>query len=97
MQPIDLSNFSKQYLLELRHILHDIHQARVLHGDPKSRNMMISREQDRVLRIDFDSAQIFSEDSLTPRQETWVKEEIEMMEYFVEALVCSSHPVYSFD
>lgn len=98
MQSIALSNYSKQYLVELRHILHDIHQARVLHGDPKPRNMMISlRKQDRVLWIDFDSAQTFPEDFLSPRQETWVKEEVEMMEYFVEALVGFSYPGYSFD
>ncbi|KAK9366645.1 hypothetical protein V1509DRAFT_231242 [Lipomyces kononenkoae] len=87
MQPIDLSNFSEHYLAKLSQILNDIHQARVLHGDPKPRNMMISwGEQDRVLWIDFDSAQTFSEDSLSPRQETWVKDEVEMMDYFVEAL-----------
>ncbi|KAJ5198189.1 uncharacterized protein N7498_007306 [Penicillium cinerascens] len=85
VQPIDLSNFSPQYLHELRLILDDIHLTGVLHGDPKPRNMMISRDQSRVLWIDFDSAQTFSE-SLTPRQKTWIEEENEMMDYFVKAL-----------
>lgn len=43
MQPMCLSNFSKDYLDRFRHILDDIHQAGVLHGDAKPRNMMISR------------------------------------------------------
>lgn len=66
MQPINLSNFSKLRLTELRLSLDEIHQAGVYHGDPKPRNMMIcccSGEQleERVLWIDFDSAQTFSE------------------------------------
>ncbi|OQD74624.1 hypothetical protein PENDEC_c010G06668 [Penicillium decumbens] len=85
MQPIDLSNFSSQYLQELSHILEDIHRAGVLHGDPKPRNMMISWDRDRVLWIDFDSSQTFS-DGLSARQRTWFEEEKEMMDDFVKAL-----------
>ncbi|KGO78260.1 hypothetical protein PITC_036280 [Penicillium italicum] len=85
MQPIDLDNFSSQYLRELSQKLEDIHLAGVLHGDPKPRNMMISRDQGRVLWIDFDSAQTFSE-SLSTRQRTWIEEENEMMHYFAKAL-----------
>lgn len=98
MQPIGLSNFSQHYLDQLRDILHDIHKAGILHGDPKPRNMVISPgEGDKVLWIDFDSAQTFSEDSLSPRQETWVKEEIEMVDFFVDALVGFSHLGHGFD
>jgi len=88
MQPIDLSNFSSQYLQKLSHILEDIHRAGVLHGDPKPRNMMISWDRDRVLWIDFDSSQAFS-DGLSARQRTWFEEEKEMMDDFVKALVGS--------
>lgn len=87
MQLIDLSNFLLQYLREFGHVLKEIHRAGVLHGDPKPRNMMISGDQGRVLWIDFDSAQTFS-GSLSTRQRTWIEEENEMIEYFVEALVC---------
>lgn len=87
MKPIDLSNFSLQSLRELGHILGEIHHAGVLHGDPKPRNMMISRDRGRALWIDFDSAQTFPQ-SLSTRQQTWIKDENEMMEYFIEALVC---------
>ena len=60
--------------------------------------MMICRgEGDKVLWIDFDSAQTFSEDLLSPRQEMWVKEEVEMMDFFVEALVGFSHLFHNFD
>ncbi|KAB8212983.1 hypothetical protein BDV33DRAFT_230783 [Aspergillus novoparasiticus] len=87
LQSIDLSNFSLIRLAKLREILDDIHRARVLHGDPKPRNMMVSLgEYERVLWIDFDSAQTFSEGNLSPRQEKWIKEEVEMMDYFVDAL-----------
>ncbi|KAL1999981.1 hypothetical protein VTN02DRAFT_3711 [Thermoascus thermophilus] len=37
-----------------------MHQAKILHSDPKPRNMMIA--ENRVLWIDFDSAQTFLED-----------------------------------
>lgn len=96
MRPIDLSNFSSQCLRELRLILENIHLAGVLHGDPKPKNMMITRDQGRVLWIDFDSVQTFSE-SLTTRQEMWIKEEVEMMVYFVKALVSSEQKVCSVD
>lgn len=88
MLSINLSNFSKYRLAKLHRILDDIHQAGVLHGDPKPRNMMICPgEQGRVLWIDFDSAQTFSESVPSARQETWVEEEVEIMNYFVEVLV----------
>lgn len=91
LQPIDLSNSSEKRLAKLRKILDDIHRAKVLHGDPKPRNMMVSSgEYDRVLWIDFDSAQTFSEDDLPSRQEKWIKEEVEMIDYFVNALVSTS-------
>ncbi|KAJ5341356.1 hypothetical protein N7541_010480, partial [Penicillium brevicompactum] len=83
--PMNLDNFSSQYLRELAHILEDIHLAGVLHGDPKPRNMMISRDRGKALWIDFDSAQTFSE-SLTTRQRAWIEEENEVVDYFVEAL-----------
>ncbi|PLB49171.1 hypothetical protein P170DRAFT_357004 [Aspergillus steynii IBT 23096] len=88
MRMIDLSNFSERRVSELRRILlEDIHPAGVLHGDPMPRNMMVQDKDGRVLWIDFDSAQTFTEDGfLTPRQEWWVKEEVEMVDYFVDAL-----------
>ncbi|KAE8373241.1 hypothetical protein BDV26DRAFT_72956 [Aspergillus bertholletiae] len=91
LQQIDLSIFSEQRLARFRKILDDIHKVNVLHGDPNPRNMMVSLgEYDRVLRIDFDSAQILSEGELSPKQERWIKEEVEMVDYFVVALVSSS-------
>ncbi|KAF5854836.1 hypothetical protein ETB97_011115 [Aspergillus alliaceus] len=85
MKKIDLSNFSRQRVESLRNILFQMHQAKILHGDPYPRNMMIAKN--RVLWIDFDSAQTFLEDqALTPSQDRRFKEEVELMEYFVEAL-----------
>ncbi|OJJ29729.1 hypothetical protein ASPWEDRAFT_55318 [Aspergillus wentii DTO 134E9] len=57
-------------------ILDEIHTANVYHADAKPRNMM----------IDFDSAQIFSEGGRSARQERWIKQEVEMVGYFVDAL-----------
>ena len=93
MKPIGLSNFSRGYLVKFRQILDDIHQAGVYHGDAKPRNMMISQEEGgkdtRVLWIDFDSVQTFSSDErpLSQKQERWVREEDELVDYFIEALV----------
>lgn len=89
-QSLDLSNYSEKRLAKLREILDDIHKAKVLHGDPMPRNMMVSLgEQERVLWIDFDSAQTFLDGNLSPKQESRIEEEIELMGYFVEALVSS--------
>ncbi|KAH8433426.1 uncharacterized protein LDX57_011060 [Aspergillus melleus] len=87
LQQIDLSNFSKKRLAKLREILDNIHKAKVLHGDPRPRNMMVSlAEYERVLWVDFDSAQTFPEDDLSLRQAKWVEEEVEIVDYFVDAL-----------
>ena len=95
LQPIDLSNFSEKRLARLREILDKINRAKVLHGDPKPRNMMVSSgEYDRVLWIDFDSAQTFSEDDLSSRQDNWIKEEVEINKLFcscVRKYQCSSY------
>lgn len=93
MKSINLSNFSKEYLHKFRQFLDDIHQAGILHGDTRPRNMMVSQgKQDRVLWIDFDSAQMFSRDCLSQRQEQWIQEENEVVDYFIEALVGSIYP-----
>jgi serine/threonine protein kinase len=73
-EPLSLGNYSKCRLDELRKILHEFHDIGILHGDPKPRNMMVSSgDLDRVLWIDFDSARVFSEDSLSPKQENLIK------------------------
>ena len=90
LQQIDLSNYTPQRLAKLREILDDIHAAGVLHADPKPRNMMVSvaEEEERVLWIDFDSAQTVSEcGDPSPKQRRWFDQEDEMMDYFVDALV----------
>ncbi|KAL1963351.1 hypothetical protein VTN77DRAFT_8472 [Rasamsonia byssochlamydoides] len=86
IRQIDLSTFSETRIARLRAILDEIHQAWVYHGDPYLRNMMVQEDSDRVMWIDFDRAQILSENGPTPRQQQWMKEEDEMMDYFVEAL-----------
>ncbi|OJJ50297.1 hypothetical protein ASPZODRAFT_58423 [Penicilliopsis zonata CBS 506.65] len=86
MQQMDLTTFSTERLVKLREILDEFHQARVLHGDPKPRNMMVCSDPERVLWIDFDAAQTFPEGPLSAKREKWVKEEVEMMEYFMTAL-----------
>ena len=91
MHQMDLSTFSKSRLASLRAILGEIHDAKVLHDDVYPRNMMVVPGQpDRILWIDFDSAQTFPENEpLTSRQQKWVTMEIQSMDYFVDGLVCS--------
>jgi hypothetical protein len=78
-------------LSTLRAILGQFHEAKVLHGDADPRNMMvISGKPDRVLWIDFDSAQTLPENKpLIQRQQEWMELEIQRMDYFVYGLVCS--------
>jgi hypothetical protein len=91
MHQMDLSTFSKSRLASLRAILGEIYDAKVCHGDVYPRNMMVvSGKPDRVLWIDFDSAQTLPEnEALTPMQQKWMWMEILRMDYFVKALVCS--------
>lgn len=91
MPQLDLSTFSESRLAQMRCILHDIHKAGILHGDTDPRNMMVCPgchgKPDRVLWIDFDSAQLLPEDNLSPRQQMWLQEESEPMDCFAESLV----------
>ena len=91
MHQMDLSTFSKSRLASLRAILGEIQEAKVFHGDADPRNMMVvSGKPDRVLWIDFDTAQTLPENKpLTQRQHEWMELEILRMDYFVYGLVCS--------
>ena len=88
---MDLSTFSKSRLASLRAILGQFQEAKVLHSDADPRNMMVVfGKLDKVLWIDFDSAQTFPENKpLTQRQQEWMELEIQRMDYFVYGLVCS--------
>ncbi|RAH50001.1 uncharacterized protein BO95DRAFT_449768 [Aspergillus brunneoviolaceus CBS 621.78] len=75
LQPIDLSDFSERRLAKVRKILEDIHPA-------NSRNMTASLEDyERILWIDFNPALIVSEHDLSSRQERWIADEVEMIDY----------------
>src|SRR5271154_5509458 len=91
MHQMDPSTFSKSRLASLRAILGEFHEAKVFHSDADPRNIMVvSGKPDRVLWIDFDSAQTLPENKpLTPMQQEWVEMEILRMDYFVKGLVCS--------
>ena len=91
MHQMDLSTFSKSRLASLRAILGEFQEAKVFHGDTDPRNMMVvSGKPDRVLWIDFDSAQTLPENKpFTQRQQEWMESEILRMDYFVYGLVCS--------
>lgn len=90
LQELDLNTFSETRIVKLREILDEIHQAKVVHHDAYPRNMMISLEpgkEERVLWIDFDSAQTFPENEpLSSLHETWLREENELVDYFFKIL-----------
>ena len=90
MQSLDLSNFSEMRMAKFRRILDSIHRAKVGHGDPYPRNMMIQLgDRERLLWIDFDRADTFPEDTaLTPKGEELIAWEAAMMNYLAVALVC---------
>jgi hypothetical protein len=79
MREIDVPTFSEYRIRRLREILTEIHDAGVYHADPYPRNMMVQVQEntERCLWIDFDCAQTFSPDSITPRelQQEWTKHE----------------------
>ncbi|KAL4942662.1 hypothetical protein BDV06DRAFT_211633 [Aspergillus oleicola] len=74
LHQIDLSNFSKPRLTKLRRILDKVHEAE-------------QGGQERVFWIDFGSAQeLPAQGSRTPKQERRLRHEIELVDYFVDAL-----------
>lgn len=82
---VDLENYSPDALETLSGFRREFRQARVLHGDPHPRNMTVCG--DRILWVDFDSAQTLPEDAvLTPRQEMWFREELALMDEFVNGM-----------
>ncbi|KZF19890.1 hypothetical protein L228DRAFT_270662 [Xylona heveae TC161] len=85
LRKIDLDNYTTERILKLGTILREIHKAGVLHDDPYPRNMMVQESSDRVCWIDFDRADTF-DFPLNERQQHWVAEELEMMDYFVKGL-----------
>ncbi|RAH85145.1 hypothetical protein BO86DRAFT_416569 [Aspergillus japonicus CBS 114.51] len=74
LQPIDPSNFLEQHLGKLRAILDNAHWAKVLHHNSKPRN------------ITFNSAQVFPEYNPSLLQEKRVTDEVELVDYFINAL-----------
>lgn len=84
MRMIDLSNFSEERVQKLRDILTEIHSASVYHADHYPRNMMVQNDSNRVLWIDFDRAQTFNPDSITPEQQEWM----EFEGLYIDEYVC---------
>ena len=95
MQSLDLSNFSVMRMAKFRRILDSIHRAKVSHGDPYPRNMMLQLgDRERLLLIDFDRADTFPEDTaLSSKGEELISWEVAMMNYLAVALVCFPYRV----
>lgn len=62
-------------------------------GTRYPRNMMVQEESERVLLIDFDSAEMLPEDVklLTPTEKSWIRAEDRMIDVFTEDLVSPVH------
>lgn len=94
MRPLDLSNFSNDRMAKFQSILNTLHELGINHGDVYPRNMMIvaaSQEvEDRVLFIDFDSAQL-SPPATPERFAEWVALENEEMKKLSEWLEDDFH------
>ncbi|KAK9235841.1 hypothetical protein V1525DRAFT_243922 [Lipomyces kononenkoae] len=82
-RPFDI--FRKR-IAKLRTILKKIHEVRIYHDDPYPRNMMVQKDTSRVLWIDFDRAQTFSEGYIVERKWQWMEDEEEMIDEFLDAL-----------
>lgn len=89
MEMISLSNYSANRMQKLIDTLKRMHAAKVLHMDLYPRNMVIvPGAPGRALLLDFDRAQTYDPGKpLPPREQEWLEEEVEIMEYFAKALV----------
>lgn len=85
IKQIDLDNYTEERVRRIRDIFFEIMDAGVIHMDDYPRNMMVQKDTDRVLWIDFDLARIF--DPEHPRHAKWIADAKEDMDWFVEALV----------
>lgn len=84
LHEIDLSTFSDYRIAALCTILKNIHRVEIYHGDPYPQHMMVQKYTKRVLWIDFDHAQTFSERGW---ESQWIMDEKEMVDEFLNALV----------
>ncbi|PWY91638.1 hypothetical protein BO94DRAFT_623054 [Aspergillus sclerotioniger CBS 115572] len=81
MEVIGLHNFSETRMDNFITGIQAIHQALVLHGDTKPRNMMVLKnEPERIMWIDFDRAETYDEDSITDRQRGFLAEEADIVQ-----------------
>ncbi|EGC44296.1 conserved hypothetical protein [Histoplasma capsulatum var. duboisii H88] len=88
MQMLFLDNFTKERMAKFTEGIKLIHEARILHYDPKPRNMMvIPGNPDRMLWIDFDRAQTYDDKAdLTPWQQKMLKLEEQVVIEFGVAM-----------
>ncbi|KAE8143742.1 hypothetical protein BDV38DRAFT_266895 [Aspergillus pseudotamarii] len=75
MQKIDITTYTEDRAATLIQTLRKIHEARVHHGDPYPRNMMVQLETGRVLWIDFDRSQTFPTGPIADRQHGWMEDD----------------------
>ena len=87
IQRIDLTNYTKDRAVALQNIIREIHKARVVHGDPYPRNMMVQPETDRVLWIDFDRAQTLPYGPLDFYVQDWFEMDVGMTDQLMDELV----------
>lgn len=73
--------------MALQNIIREIHKARVVHGDPYPRNMMVQPETDRVLWIDFDRAQTLPYGPLDFYVQDWFEMDVGMTDQLMDELV----------
>lgn len=95
MQMLDIGTYSKARMEKFIDGLKIIHNAHVLHDDPRPRNMMIvtaqgkaeERPMERVMWLDFDHAKTYRE-PLSKEEEICIAEEDLIIEQLGPLLVC---------
>ncbi|KAI9824125.1 MAG: hypothetical protein M1819_001080 [Sarea resinae] len=81
MRMLDLATYTPKRMEKFIDGLKAIHEALVLHQDAKPHNMMVvPGDPDRVLWIDFDRAETYDEDRITPEQREWIDHEARTVE-----------------
>ncbi|KAL1956502.1 hypothetical protein VTO42DRAFT_7065 [Malbranchea cinnamomea] len=84
---IQLQNYTNKRMDNLIGGLRELHKARIRHGDPQPRNMMVVKnDAERVIWVDIDRAETYDQDQMTQKHKALIKEEEEIVISFKDCL-----------
>lgn len=93
LQILDLTTFTQDRKRRFTDAMADLHRLGILHGDIQPRHLAVQSSSDRIVIIDFDRAQNFPPNILTPKWIRLFHNEVVRVESLLEDLV-SCHSAY---